>query len=57
MFNILKSILEDKNTGNFTFKAFSLCHIIYVCLVLLLITFFVCLFKNKSKVRKKKINE
>ena len=55
MYEFLKNLLSDKDTGKFTFEAFSLCHILYLLLIIGLIVLVIFLFKNKSQEAKVKL--
>lgn len=55
MYEILNKLLSDKDNGIFTFKAFSLCHIIYFLLIIVGIVLTIYLFRNKSQEAKIKL--
>ena len=55
MYELLRNLLSDKNTGAFTFSAFSLCHILYLLLIIGGIVLVMYLFKNKSQEAKNKL--
>lgn len=55
MYNQIHDILKDHHTGTFTFKAFSLCHIIYLLLIIAAIVLVIYLFKDKSQATKTKV--
>lgn len=55
MYEILNFILGDRTTDTFSFKPFSLCHIIYFIIVVIAITLMTLAFKNKSKETQNKL--
>ncbi len=55
MYEQLHNFFKDKNTGNFTFKAFSLAHILYLLLIIGAIILLIFLFKNKDKAAKTRL--
>ena len=55
MYEFLNNLFTDKDTGVFTFKAFSLCHILYLILIIGGIVLTIFLFKNKSQETKNKL--
>ena len=55
MYEFMNNLLKDKETGVFTFEAFSLCHIIYLLLIIGLIILVLFLFRNKSQEAKNKL--
>lgn len=55
MYEFMHNLLSDKNSGVFTFEAFSLCHILYMLLIIGGIVLTILLFKNKSKEAKSKL--
>lgn len=55
MYELLHNLLKDHENGVFEFKAFSLCHIVYLTLIIASIVLAIFLFKNKSKEKKAKL--
>lgn len=55
MFGYLREILKDQEYGKFVFEAFSLCHIIYLIIIIGAITALIFLFKNKPQETKRKL--
>ncbi len=55
MYEFLNNLLSDKDTGNFTFKALGLCHIIYLLLISFVIALIIYLFRNKNQETKNKL--
>ena len=55
MFEIVKFIFEDRTTDTFSFKPFSLCHILYMLIIIFGIVTALIVFKNKDKEFKNKI--
>lgn len=55
MFNLMHELFKDKDTGVFTFSAFSLCHIIYLLLIIGGIILVIFLYKNKTQEAKTKL--
>lgn len=55
MFEFMKFIFEDRITDTFSFKPFSLCHILYLLIIIAAIIMTVIFCKNKDKVVKEKI--
>lgn len=55
MYEILSRLLSDKDNGVFVFRAFSLCHIIYILLIAAAITLTIFYCKNKSQEIKNKV--
>lgn len=55
MFEFLRNLLSDKDNGILTFEAFSLCHILYLLLIIGGIVLVMFLFKNKSQEAKHKL--
>lgn len=55
MYEFLNKLLSDKDTGVFTFEAFSLCHILYLLLIFGAIILVIYLFRNKSQEAKNKL--
>lgn len=55
MFEIMKFIFEDRTTNTFSFKPFSLCHILYMLIIIFGIVTVILVFKNKDKESKNKI--
>lgn len=55
MFNVMKFIFEDRNTDTFSFKPFSICHIMYLLIIIVTIVAILVSFKNKEKEFKIKI--
>lgn len=55
MFDFMKFIFGDRTTGTFSFKPFSLCHILYLFIIFATIVAIVILFRNKSKEFKHKV--
>lgn len=49
MFDLMKLIFGDKTTGTFSFKPFSLCHIIYLAAIIVAIVVLIYCFRNKNK--------
>ena len=49
MFDLMKLIFGDKTTGTFSFKPFSLCHIIYLAAIIVAIVVLIYCFRNKKK--------
>ena len=57
MNELLEFLLSDKATGTFSFGAFTLCHIIYLVLIILAISLTVYFYRNKSQEAKHKLVE
>lgn len=55
MYDIISSLLSDKNNGIMNFKAFSFCHILYLLLIIGSIILVLFLYKNKSQEQKNKL--
>lgn len=55
MYEFLNNLLSDKDNGIFTFKAFSLCHILYLLLIIGGIVLTIYLYRNKTEEEKKKL--
>ena len=49
MYEFIQNLLSDKDTGNFTFAPFSLCHIIYLLIISFIIFITIVLFKKRSE--------
>lgn len=54
MYELLHNLLKDHDNGIFVFEAFSLCHIVYLTLIIAGIVLAILLLKNKSKEKKAK---
>ena len=55
MYEFMNKLLSDKDNGIFTFKAFGLCHILYLLIIIGAIAFTIYLFRNKTQEAKKKL--
>ena len=55
MYEFFKNLLSDHDNGIFTFEAFSLCHIIYLVLIIGAITLTIFLYRKKSQEEKVKL--
>ena len=55
MYELIQNLLSDKDTGNFTFAPFSLCHIIYLLIISFIIFITIVLFKKRSEEEKIKL--
>ena len=55
MYDFLRNLLADKNTGFLTFEALGLCHILYFLLIVGAIILVLFLYKNKSGEDKNKL--
>lgn len=55
MYEFLNGLFTDKDTGVFVFKAFSLCHILYLLIIIGAIVLTIYLVKGKSQQVKKKV--
>lgn len=55
MYEFLRNLLSDKESGILTFEAFSLCHILFLLIIIISIVIVLTLSKGKSKEIKSKI--
>lgn len=55
MYELIQNLLSDKETGNFTFAPFSLCHIIYLLIISFIIFITIVLYRKRSKEEKIKL--
>ena len=55
MYEFMNKLLSDKDTGVFTFKAFGLCHILYLLIIIGAIALTIYLFRNKTQEAKTKL--
>ena len=55
MYESLRNLLKDHNDGVFVFEAFSLCHILYLLLIIGGIALTLFLYKNKTQEQKKNL--
>lgn len=55
MYEFMNDLFKDKDTGTFTFSAFSLCHILYLLLIIGGIILVIYLYRNKSQEAKNKL--
>lgn len=55
MFEFMRFIFKDRNTDTFSFKPFSLCHILYLIFIIAAIVGLIFAIKNKSKEFKLKV--
>ena len=55
MYEFMNKLLSDKDNGVFVFKAFSLCHLLYLAIIIAGIALTIYLYKNKSQEQKNKL--
>lgn len=55
MYEFIQNLLSDKETGNFTFAPFSLCHIIYLLIISFIIVITIVLYKKRNEEEKIKL--
>jgi uncharacterized membrane protein YwaF len=55
MFELMRFIFKDRTTDTFSFKPFSICHILYLLIIIFAIVSVLVYFKNKDKEFKVKV--